>query len=127
MIPLTNSIYNEQVIANNASHSLVFVWASWCSNCKRQKPILEQLATDTSLNIIFYSLKADDEQALVKELKVMAVPTILLFSHGFLVNKLTGVKSDKLLIPKIEKAVKFSIEEAEQNQYKGWLSRLFNR
>ncbi len=126
MIQLTNSIYKEQVLANS-THSLVFVWASWCSNCKRQKPILEQLETETPLSIKFYSLKADDEETLVRELKVMAVPTILLFSHGVLINKLTGVKSEKTLVAKIEKAVNFSLEDAKQHQYKGWLSSLFNK
>lgn len=128
MLKAITEINFEQVIQSSSEKTLlVFIWASWCSNCKHQKPILEGLTRDEPDLAEYTSINAGEQTGLVKGLKVMGVPTIMLYRHGILVRKLLGVSSKKRLQKIMTEVSAYSREEAIENEYKPFWRKIMGR
>ena len=70
--------------------AVVDVWAPWCGPCRTTTPILEQLARELAPAVKFGKLNADNEPTLAAQYGVQAIPTLLMFGRGRLVDQLTG-------------------------------------
>ena len=69
---------------------LVDVWAPWCAPCVALKPVLERVAEQLSGRARLLTLNADENLETVTQYGVRALPTVLLFDRGALVDRLTG-------------------------------------
>ncbi len=89
------------------NHKLVLIdtWAEWCSPCKAIEPLFLQLAGKYGDKITFAKLNTDENLSAAQSLRVMSIPTFLVFQDGKLLTRWTGAKSDKL-ISEVEKLVK---------------------
>jgi len=65
-----------------ASPSLVFVNVAWCGYCKEARPLLDKVAQALGWSVPVYSLDADKNPALAKELGVRSYPTILFVNNN---------------------------------------------
>ena len=124
-LELKEEDFQTKVLENNAKPVVVEVWASWCHNCKTLEPIFKASAEQLKDKVDFYQLKADDNKDLVKSLKIMGVPTLLFYSHGVLIYKKPGVRSQKSIMKILDTMFAYSQEEAEANIHKGLLKRIF--
>ncbi|MBC7288195.1 MAG: thioredoxin family protein [Armatimonadetes bacterium] len=61
---------------------LVYFWAQWCDPCKRQKPILEEIAKAYRDVLSVVGVNADEAEKLVRRLAVEVLPTLILFTQG---------------------------------------------
>jgi len=80
--------------------AIVDFTASWCQPCKALNPILENLAAETSYS--FYKVDIDDVEVLVKEYKVMSVPTVIVFKNGQFHKRFSGLTSKENLMKLVE-------------------------
>jgi thioredoxin 1 len=117
--------FKEKVLNNSTKPIVVEIWASWCHNCKTLDPIYKATAEDLSDKAEFYQLKVDDNQSLVKSLKLIGVPTLMFYKHGVLIAKKPGVKSQKTITKILEPLINYSKEEAMANKHVGLLKRIF--
>lgn len=117
--------FKEKVLNNSTKPVVIEVWASWCHNCKTLDPIYKATAEELNEKAEFYQLKVDDNQTLVKSLKLMGVPSLLFYRHGILIAKKPGVKSQKAITKIIETLVDYTVEEAMANKHVGLLKRIF--
>ena len=117
--------FKDKVLNNSTKPVVIEVWASWCHNCKTLDPIYKATAKDLNEKAEFYQLKVDDNQTLVKSLKLMGVPTLLFYRHGVLIAKKPGVKSQKTITKIIESLINYSQDEAMANKHVGLLKRIF--
>ncbi len=85
---LTSASYAEFLRRN--PHAVVDVWAPWCGPCRTMAPILEGLARELSPSVRFGKLNADEEPAIAGGWNVQAIPTLLLFDGGRLVDRVVG-------------------------------------
>jgi len=85
---LSTSSFDEFLRAN--ARSVVDVWAPWCGPCRAMEPALEALARELGPEVRFGKLNADDEPALAGRWNVDAIPTVLVFYQGRLVDRITG-------------------------------------
>lgn len=109
----------ERLVLNNKRTVIVFVWAARCSNCKTMNPIFEETAKEIGINKV-YKLNADESKELLKRYKVLGVPTILIFSHGVLIDRKVGFLSQQKMVT-IYNAIKdYSKHEAVSNELKGF-------
>jgi len=86
----------QQEILDADTPALVDFWAEWCMPCKMQLPTISELATEYSGRIRVAQIDTDTNQAVARNYGISAIPTLLLFKGGQLVNKFVGLqqKSD---------------------------------
>ena len=72
---------------------IVDVHAAWCTPCKVTQPILQDLAADYDGRVRFIALDADASPEVIKQYRVMGIPTVLAFQDGTMAARLTGAKT----------------------------------
>ena len=73
---------------------IVDFWAPWCAPCRMTKPVLEKLAKEYHDKVDFWPINSDQNQALLKELKIMGIPTVLLIQDGEIAGRYTGAQQE---------------------------------
>jgi thioredoxin 1 len=53
-------------------------------------PIIEELAREYAGKVVFWKLYVDKNQAVSMQYQIMSIPTLMVFSHGKLLDKITG-------------------------------------
>lgn len=74
---------------------IVDFFGTWCMPCKMLSPILERVAE--SRNIKLARVDIDDNDALVKEFRIVSVPTLKFFLNGEEVDSSVGLISESKL------------------------------
>lgn len=85
---------------------IVDFYTEWCGPCKAIKPIFEELATEFKNKYLFAKVNVDHCKELAQEFKIVSIPTIIIFSNGKVIDKITGMVSKETLLEKIEQALK---------------------
>lgn len=81
---------------------LVDFWAPWCGPCKAIAPILEELATELAGQLTIAKVNVDDNDSISAEYGVRAIPTMILFKGGEVVEQIVGMTSKDALLEKVK-------------------------
>lgn len=79
---------------------LEFWSASWCTNCKPMKPIINELE---AAGYPVHRMDADDNVSLAIQNNIRGVPTILFKKNGEEVGRLVGAKDKRTVLAQIQK------------------------
>jgi thioredoxin 1 len=87
-VEVTDATFNEIV----QNHPLVVIdcWAAWCGPCRMIAPIIEELAQEYAGKVVFGKMNVDKNRAVTMHYQIMSIPTLIVFSHGKLVDRITG-------------------------------------
>jgi len=99
---LTDQIWDNEVL-NSDLPVIVDFWAEWCAPCLMIAPLVEQIGEEYEGKIKVGRLNVDENQVTAGKYRVMAIPTLLFFNGGKLVDRVVGVVPKKILVEKIEK------------------------
>jgi thiol-disulfide isomerase/thioredoxin len=71
--------------------SLVFFHASWCVNCKAQRPAFESAAMNSDVSAaLFLEVEHDDHEDITDKYDVNGFPIMVVFKDGVEKSRLTG-------------------------------------
>lgn len=73
---------------------LLYFTADWCNPCQRTKPFAEELISEGA-NIKF--IDADSEIDMVKNFKILSIPTFILIEDGAEIARTNGAKTKSQL------------------------------
>lgn len=85
---------------------IVDFWATWCGPCRRQSPILVELATEMKGKIIVAKLDVDKNRSTSNRFAVRSIPTLIVFKNGKAVKRLVGLNSKEALKTHLKDIVK---------------------
>jgi thioredoxin 1 len=69
-------------IANSDKLVLVDFWANWCGPCKAMMPILDALQSEMPDQLELIKVDVDEHLELAVSMKIMGVPTFILYKNG---------------------------------------------
>ena len=69
---------------------LVDMWAPWCGPCRIVSPALEQLAYEFAGGLKLVKVNADEAPGLSQRFEVLAIPTLILFERGKVIDTQVG-------------------------------------
>lgn len=89
----------ESEVFKSEKPVLVDFWATWCGPCRRQGPIIEELAEQ---GYAVGKVDVDEQPALAQQFQVMSIPTLLVFKGGREVKRLVGLTPKDTLVKLLE-------------------------
>ncbi|MFA6467100.1 MAG: thioredoxin [Patescibacteria group bacterium] len=101
-LELTDQNFDQEI---SSGVVLVDFWAPWCTPCKMQGPIIEDLAQDLkdTAGVKITKLNVDENQIKSSENEIMSIPTLKIFKNGQAVETMMGLQSKEVLKELINK------------------------
>jgi thioredoxin 1 len=83
---------------------LIDFWATWCGPCRTMMPVLDELKAELGDRVRIIKIDVDKNIELATQMKVMGVPTLMLYKNGRQLWQQAGVQSKDALKKIIENA-----------------------
>ena len=85
---------------------LVDFFATWCQPCKMMHPILEQVKELLGDRIRIIKVDVDKYEMTASQYRIQSVPTLMLFRHGAVLWRTSGVVQRSELLATIDPFLK---------------------
>ena len=93
--------FNKEIAAGVV---LVDFWAPWCPPCRRQGPIVDDVAEKAKDYAKVIKLNVDDEPAVASKYGIRSIPTLIIFKDGEIQKQFQGLTDASTLIAAMKAA-----------------------
>ena len=91
-IGMTMQDYNKLLISDKKV--LISFYADWCAPCKKMTPYILKMQKELSDTVVVIRLNADENKTVVQELKIDALPTLILYQNQTVKSRKSGFISE---------------------------------
>ncbi len=102
LVILNDSTFKKKI---SKGVSLVDFWAEWCTPCKIQGPIVNEVAEEVGDEANICKLDVQNNQRVARELGIRNIPTIIIFKDGKVFKQFVGVKPKPVLVKAVRQAL----------------------
>lgn len=89
---VTTADFDREVLGASVP-ALVDFHAAWCGPCRRQGPLVDELASELSGEAVVAKLDVDASPEIASRYGVFSIPTLLVFRGGVEVERFVGLTS----------------------------------
>lgn len=80
-------------------------WSERCPPCRLIAPLIEELAKELSGKVVFGKLDVDRNPSTATRFGVMAIPTLLVFRNGEVVDRIVGAVPKEFILGRLRKCL----------------------
>ena len=88
----------DRMLSKSDIPLVVDFWAEWCGPCKMMAPIFEQTAQQIEPRARLLKVDTEAEQALSARYQIRSIPTLMVFSAGKEVARVSGALDQSSLL-----------------------------
>jgi thioredoxin 1 len=96
IVTLTDGNFDREVLQSPVPVVVDF-WAEWCGPCKMIAPVLDELADEYAGRAKIGKVNVDEQQSLAARYGITAIPTLIFFKGGQVVQQVRGARSKREL------------------------------
>src|SRR5262245_9763982 len=90
----TDANFDTEVLKSDVP-VLVDFWAEWCPPCVKLAPTIDKLAQDYAGKVKVGKLNTDSSQNVAMKYGISAIPTVILFKQGEVIQKFVGLRPER--------------------------------
>jgi len=91
IIDVTDQSFESEVL-NSDTPAIIDFWAEWCAPCRAIAPIVKDLAEQYGEKVKIVKMNIDENPSTPSKYEVRAIPTVLAFRNGEVVEMLQGAR-----------------------------------
>lgn len=91
-VQITDSNFEAEVLKSELP-TLIDFWAPWCGPCRAMGPVIDELAAEFAGQVNIVKMNVDENPATPSKYGIRAIPTLILFKGGEVVEQITGAVS----------------------------------
>ena len=95
----------QSEVLDGSGVTLVDFWAEWCAPCRAIGPVIDELADSYAGRATIGKVDVDQHPGIAGRYGIQAIPSILIFRDGQVVNQVTGVQPRAALETALESAL----------------------
>ena len=96
ILEIDDGSFDSQVLQSDKP-VLVDFWAPWCGPCKAIGPAVEELAETYGDRFRFAKCNVDQNPETPEKYGIRAIPTLIFYNQGQVVDKITGAVGQTVL------------------------------
>ena len=104
IVEIDDGSFDAEVIQSDKP-VLVDFWAPWCGPCKAIAPVMAELAGSYGDRVKFAKCNVDDNPVTPGKYGIRAIPTLIFFKEGNVVDQITGMVAKSKLEESLGKLV----------------------
>ncbi len=90
IMEISDNNFDSEIIQSEKPVVVDF-WAPWCGPCKAIGPVIEDLAGTYGDQVKFTKCNVDDNPVTPGKFGIKAIPTLIFFKDGKVVDQITGM------------------------------------